>query len=204
MKLIKMIALPALVSIAAVVVCAQAPAGPAAPQPSSGKPHVALINSSLLQTKLNDYKLKIDDLNKQFEPRVKEVQTLVDRINALETTIKTQSGVLPPAKIAELTDQLNELKIQQKRKAEDLQADGEKARTQQLAPFKEKLQKFLQEFAAKHNISVLVDLANGVESNTVVWADTRADVSQMFIAEYNAANPVKAAPAAAAAGAPKP
>jgi Skp family chaperone for outer membrane proteins len=198
MKLIKTLELLVLIMSLAIAASAQSPAVPAAGgSPAPGKGRVALINSSLLQVKLNDYKLKIDELNKQFEPRVKEVQTLVDRINALETTIRTQSGVLPPAKIAEMTDQLNEMKIQQKRKAEDLQADGEKARNQQLAPFKEKLQKFLQEFAAKHNISVLVDLANGVESNTVVWSDPRADVSQAFITEYNAAYPVNAAAAAA-------
>jgi Skp family chaperone for outer membrane proteins len=157
------------------------------------KTKIAFINSAELQAKLNDYKQKVDELNHQFEPRVKEVQTLIDRINALENTIKTQSGVLPPAKIAEMTDQLNEMKVQQKRKTEDLQADGERARNQQLAPFKEKLRKFLQQFTAKHDISLLVDLANGLESNTIVWFDPRADLSATFIAEYNAANPVAAA-----------
>ena len=199
MKLIKTLELLVVIVSLAIAASAQSPAvpAPAGGSPAGAKGRVALINSSLLQVKLNDYKMKIDELDKQSEPRVKEVQTLIDRINALETTIRTQSGVLPPAKIAEMTDQLNEMKIQQKRKAEDLQADGEKARNQQLAPFKEKLQKFLQDFAAKHNIAVLVDLANGVESNTVVWSDPRADVSQAFITEYNAAYPVNAAAAGA-------
>ncbi|HUK88915.1 MAG TPA: OmpH family outer membrane protein [Blastocatellia bacterium] len=193
MKLIKTLQLIILVAGSAIVAAAQTTAPASKPAPATGR--VALINSAMLQAKLNDYKMKIDDLNKQFEPRVKEVQTLIDKINALETTIRTQSSVLPPAKIAELTDQLNEMKIQQKRKAEDLQADGEKARNQQLAPFKEKLQKFLTQFAGKHNITLLVDLANGAESNTIVWSDPRADVSQMFITEYNAANPVPSAAA---------
>jgi Skp family chaperone for outer membrane proteins len=178
----------------------QTPAGGTAPAGASAqKTKIGFINSAELQTKLNDYRQKLDELNHQFEPRVKEIQTLIDHINALETTIKTQSGVLPPAKIAEMTDQLNDMKVQQKRKAEDLQADGERARNQQLAPFKERLQKFLQQFTAKHNVTLLVDLANGMESNTILWFDPRADLSATFIAEYNAANPV---PAAAAS--PKP
>jgi Skp family chaperone for outer membrane proteins len=202
MKSIKLSHLAILLASTAVSVAAQTagapPAKPASPPPSQAggqKGRVALINSALLQSKLNDYKAKIDDLNKQFEPRVKEVQTLIDRINALETTIKSQGSVLPPAKIAEQTDQLNELKMQQKRKAEDLEADGEKARNQQLAPFKEKLQKFLGEFTARHNISLIVDLANGREANVIVWADARADVSELFIQEYNAAFPVAGAQA---------
>ncbi|HEY6332498.1 MAG TPA: hypothetical protein VI756_24450, partial [Blastocatellia bacterium] len=57
-------------------------------------------------------------------------------------------------------------------------------------------QKFLGEFTTKHNISLLVDLANGKESNVIVWADARADVSDVFVREYNAAFPVAGAQAA--------
>jgi Skp family chaperone for outer membrane proteins len=199
MKLINLLLAGLVLALLATLGLGQTAGGPAAAASSGQKTKIAFINSAELQAKLNDYKQKVDELNHQFEPRVKEIQTLIDRINALETTIKTQSGVLPPAKIAEMTDQLNEMKVQQKRKAEDLQADGERARNQQLAPFKEKLQKFLQQFTAKHDISLLVDLANGLESNTIVWFDPRADLSAAFIAEYNAANPVPAS-----ATAPKP
>jgi Skp family chaperone for outer membrane proteins len=170
------------------------PAGAASPNipraaagaaPSKGK--IAFVNSAELQEKLTDYKAKIDELGRQFEPRIKELQTLNERAIALENTIKAQGATLTPAKVAEMTEQLESMKREVTRKQEDLQADGDRARNQQMAPLKEKLQKFLQDFTTRHGITLLVDLSNAVESNTVLWFDQRADVTQQFIAEYNQA-----------------
>jgi len=170
------------------------PAGGASPNipraaasvaPSQGK--IAFVNSAELQVKLIDYKAKIDELGRQFEPRIKEVQTLNDRAVALENTIKAQGPTLTAAKVAEMTEQLEGMKRDLTRKQEDLQADGDRARNQQMAPLKDKLQKFLQDFTTRHGITILIDLSNAVESNTVLWFDQRADVTQQFIAEYNQA-----------------
>jgi outer membrane protein len=159
------------------------PAGTAAP--NNGK--IAFVNSAELQAKLTDYKAKIDELNRSFEPRIKEVQTLNERAVALENTIKTQSNALSATRVAEMTEQLESMKREVTRKTEDLQADGDRARNQQMGPLKEKLQKFLQDFTTRHGITLLIDLSNAIESNTVLWFDQRADVTQQFIAEYNQA-----------------
>jgi hypothetical protein len=51
---------------------------------------------------------------------------------------------------------------------------------------------------------MLFDLANALQSGTIVWLDRRIDITEDFIAEYNKANPVPgAAPAPAAAAPPK-
>jgi len=177
--------------------------GTSAPRPAApagvAKGKIAVINTGILQEQIGEYKARIDGLNRQFEPRVREVQGLIDKINALETTIKTQSGVLTPARLAEMNEQLEQMKRDQKRKQEDLEADGERAQAQTLAPIKEKLNKFLQEYTAKRGITLIWDLGNAVQANAMVWYDQRADVTQDFIREYNKANPVPGAPAAAAA-----
>ena len=161
------------------------PRAAAGPAPTHGK--IAFVNSAELQEKLVDYKAKIDELNRQFEPRIKEVQTLNERAVALENTLKAQGGALTPATIAERTEQLEGMKRELTRKQEDLQADGDRARNQQMAPLKDKLQKFLQNFTNSHGITILIDLSNAVESNTLLWFDQRADVTHQFIAEYNQA-----------------
>ena len=157
----------------------------AGPAPTKGK--IAFVNSAVLQEKLVDYKAKIDELGRQFEPRIKEVQTLNERAVALENTIKAQGSTLTPARVAEMTEQLEGMKRDLTRKQEDLQADGDRARNQQMGPLKDKLQKFLQDFTTRHGITLLIDLSNAVESNTLVWYDRRADVTQQFITEYNQA-----------------
>jgi len=161
------------------------PRAAAGPAPTKGK--IAFVNSGELQDKLIDYKAKIDELNRQFEPRIKEIQTLTERAAALENTIKAQQTSLTAAKIAEMTEQYETMKRDATRKQEDLQADGDRARNQQMAPLKDKLQKFLADFTASHGITILIDLSNAVESNTVLWYDQRADVTQEFIKQYNQA-----------------
>src|SRR5215831_461691 len=93
---------------------ANRPAGGASPNiprpaagPASTNGKIAFVNSAELQEKLVDYKAKIDELNRQFEPRIKEVQTLNEKAVALENTIKAQGATLTPAKVAEMTELLD-------------------------------------------------------------------------------------------------
>lgn len=165
----------------------------AAPPAGLPKGKVAVINTTAFQQNVEEFKAKIDSLTRQFEPRVKEVQGLADKINALETTLKQQSGVLAPAKVAEMTENLESMKREYKRKAEDLEADAGRARDKAFEPISAKLGKFAEEYTAKRGIVMLVDLGNAVQSGTVIWFDPRSDVTQDFISEYNKANPVATA-----------
>jgi outer membrane protein len=184
-----------------VSVLAQQPAVPAAgssPKPAPAllpKGKIAVINTAAFQEKVEEFKAKIDSLTRQFEPRLKEVQGLVDKITALEATLKSQTGVLAPAKIAEMTENIESMKREHKRKAEDLEADANRARDKAFEPITAKLGKFAEDYTAKRGIVMLVDLANGLQSGTVIWFDRRADVTQDFINEYNKANPVATAAA---------
>jgi outer membrane protein len=174
-------------SASAQQVSAPPQAGAPSPLPN-GK--VAVINTSAFQEKIGEFRAKIEQLNRQFEPRIKEVQSLADRINALETTIKTQGSTLTPARIAEMTEQVETMKRDYQRKAEDLQADGNRARNQALEPVSQKLAKFAEEYTKRRGIVFMIDLANALQSNTIIWYDTRTDVTQDFINEYNKAYPV--------------
>jgi len=176
-----------------------------AQQPGAGTPQkpaapvllpkgkVAVINTAAFQENVDEFKAKIDSLTRQFEPRVKEVQGLADKINALQTTLKSQNGVLAPAKIAEMTENLDSMKREHKRKAEDLEADAGRARDKAFEPITGKLSKFAEDYTATRGIVMLWDLANGLQSGTVIWFDPRSDVTRDFITEYNKANPVATA-----------
>jgi outer membrane protein len=155
--------------------------GAAAQQPAAPtKGKIAVINTALLEERIAEFKAKIDSLNQQFEPRNKDLQS--------------QSQVLSPARITEMTDQLEQMKREYRRKAEDLQADAERASNQVMNPIREKLRNFLQSYAAKRGINIIIDLANAFEANTLLWFDPRIDITEDFISEYNKANPVQAAP----------
>jgi Skp family chaperone for outer membrane proteins len=155
------------------------------------KGKIAIINSLYFQDNIGEIKSKVESLNRQFEPRMKEIQGLRDRITALETTIDTQrkSGALQATREAEMIEQLEQMKLDYKRRGEDLQAEGNRVSEQSIAPINAKVARFLQEYAQKRGIILLINVANEAQARTVVWFDRRADVTQDFIAEYNKAHP---------------
>jgi outer membrane protein len=161
----------------------------------AGKGKIAVINTAAFQEQVGEFRSKIEALNKQFEPRIKELEQLGGRIQSIENTIKSQ-GTLSAAKVAELTEQVDSLKRDYQRKSEDLQADGGRARDLALQPISEKLEKFAKLYPAQKGITVLIDLANSLNAGILLWYDPRLDVTEDFIKEYNKANPTPgAAPA---------
>jgi outer membrane protein len=170
------------------------------------KGKIAIINSLYFQESIGEIKAKVESLNRQFEPRMKEVQGLRDRITALETTIDTQrkSGALAATREAEMIEQLEQMKRDYQRRGEDLQSEGRRASEEAIAPINQKVGRFLQEYAQRRGIILLINVANEAQARTVVWFDQRADVTQDFIAEYNKANPTAGAGASAPPAAKKP
>jgi Skp family chaperone for outer membrane proteins len=160
------------------------------------KGKVAVINTAMFQAQVAEFKARIEALNRQFEPRVKDVQGIADRITALETTVKTQASTLGAAKIAEMAEQIETMKKDYQRKGEDLQAEAGRARDKAFEPIQAKLGKFAEQYTKTRGIVLLVDLANAVQSGTLLWYDPRSDITQDFINEYNKANPMPAAPPA--------
>jgi Skp family chaperone for outer membrane proteins len=165
-----------------------------APKGPLTKGKVAVMNTDVLQEQIVEFRTRLEALNRQFEPQVKELQGLGERINALETTIQTQRDILGATKIAELSEQLDRMKRDYQRKKEDLEAQGSRQKEVALRPLNEKLSKFAADYTARKGILILFDLGNALESNTLVWFDSRLDVTQDFINEYNKANPVTPAP----------
>jgi Skp family chaperone for outer membrane proteins len=196
-------------ALAAAASAQQSPAvGSQAAPATLPKGKVAIINSLYFQESIAEIKAKIETLNRQFEPRMKEVQGIRDRITALETTIDTQrrSGALAATREAEMIEQLEQMKLDYKRRGEDLEAEGRRASEAAIQPINEKVSRFLQDYAQKRGIILLINIANEANAHTVVWFDQRSDVTQDFIAEYNKANPsaTSAAPPPAAQPAKKP
>jgi Skp family chaperone for outer membrane proteins len=160
------------------------------------KGKVAVINTAMFQAQVAEFKARIEALNRQFEPRVKDVQGIADRITALETTVKTQASTLGAAKIAEMAEQIETMKKDYQRKGEDLQAEAGRARDKAFEPIQAKLGKFAEQYTKTRGIVLLVDLANAVQSGTLLWYDPRSDITQDFINEYNKVNPMPGAPPA--------
>jgi Skp family chaperone for outer membrane proteins len=183
-------ALAALLGLATIAAAQTGPTASTASAPPKGK--IAVLNTALFQEQVLEFKAKMDELNRQFEPRVRDVRGLGDRIAAQENTIKTQGqgGTLSAARVAEMTEQLEAMKKEYQRKAEDLEADASRAKDRAFQPLTDKLVKFAQDYTAKRGIIHLIDLANSTQAGFLLWYDQRMDITKDFITEYNKVNPV--------------
>src|SRR6185503_17204394 len=106
----------AIIALLVIGVSANAQQG-AAP---AGKGKIAVINTGVFQEQIGEFKIKLDALNKQFEPRIRDLDQLATQIKTREDTLKTQGPALTPAKVAELTEQVESMKREYQRKGEDL------------------------------------------------------------------------------------
>jgi Skp family chaperone for outer membrane proteins len=170
------------------------PTAPAAAQTPANVPEskIALIYSDAFldpKTGIGRFTTLINNLNREFQPRQTELQTLQGKIQALTEDITKTAPVADPKTLQTKQDQLDQLKKDFQRKGEDAQAAYNKKRTEMFSPLQEDIGKALEAYAKAHNINVIID---GSQVPLVYAADA-LDITRAFINEFNSKNPATAA-----------
>jgi len=197
MKIDRLIAAVAFVLAMAVSPVLAQPKQPAATAPAQSTANVpeskiALIYSDAFldaKTGINRFTTLITNLNREFQPRQTELQTLQGKIQALTDDIQKTQPVADPKTIALKQEQLDQLKKDFQRKGEDAQAAYNKKRGEIFSPLQEDIGKALEAYAKAHNINVIID---GSQVPLVYAADA-LDITRAFINEFNSKNPATAA-----------
>ncbi len=168
-------------------------AAPAPTQSTANVPEskIALIYSDAFldaKTGINRFTTLITNLNREFQPRQTELQTLQGKIQALTDDIAKTASVADPKTIALKQEQLDQAKKDYQRKGEDAQTAYNKKRTEMFSPLQDDIGKALETYAKAHNINVIID---GSQVPLVYAADT-LDITKAFISEFNSKNPATA------------
>src|SRR5882724_7093685 len=169
-----------------------APAATNAPVPDT---KIALIYSeAFLDPKagISRFNTLMSTLNKEFDPKTKELQQLEQKISQLTEELgKLQQGanVVPQDQIRAKSDTLEQLKKEYQRKGEDAQALYNKRRGEIFQPLQDDIGKALEAYAKAHSINVIIDGSQV----PVVYASDAIDITRAFIAEFNSKNPATAA-----------
>ena len=174
---------------------AQTAAQTTAPVPES---KIALIYSDAFldaKTGIARFNTLVSTLNREFQPRQTELQTLQQKIQALTDDITKTAPVADPRTTQTKQDQLDQMKKDFQRKGEDAQAAYDRRRKEIFEPLQEDIGKALESYAKAHNINVIID---GSQVPLVYAADA-LDITRAFINDFNSKNP-----ATAAVTAPKP
>lgn len=177
----------------------QAQTRPAAPQPTPPATanvavpdaKVALIFSEAFQdskTGIAKFTVVVTNLNREFTPRNQEMQSLQTKAQQLNDDIEKTRAVADPKTIAQKMDQLEQMKKDLQRKAEDAQAAFEKRRAEVFRPLQDEIGKALEVYAKAHNITVIIDGSQV----PVVYASESVDITRAFINDFNSKYPATA------------
>ncbi len=192
---------------------AQRPATPAAPRPTpttaapaTGAPQatVALPISKLAVIYTDEFMdpkngiLKftsvLNKLNGEFTPAKNDLTAMQNRAQALEAEITklrdAPAGTpIDQPSIQAKIDQLEQLKKDIQRKAEDAQNAYNKRRDDLFRPLQVEIGTALEAFAKARGINVVID---GVQVPLLYFAES-TNITRAFITEFNSKNPVTAA-----------
>ncbi len=127
-------------------------------------------------------------LEREFEPRRTELKGMQTRAQQLTDSISKMQqgqGVVDPKSIQTQIDQLDTLKKDLQRKAEDFQSAVQKRQQEVLGPLQDDIGKALEAYAKSHGITVLIDASRV----PLIYAADGLDITRAFIAEYNSRNP---------------
>ena len=178
----------------------QAGVGAALPE---GK--VAVVNTQAFPGGIGELKQKYDQVDKQFQSRYQQLQTVETQLKQMENDIQVKCPQLTPDKCQELQNSYADLKKRGTRDYEDLKAEYDRTIDTATKPIRDKLYQFLNNYATQRNIVLVINLAGAAQSGTLAYWNPGADITDDFVAEYNKANPVAgAAPASPAAQPAKP
>ena len=153
---------------------------------------IALIYSDAFldaKTGIGRFSTLVTGLNREFQPRQTELQTLQQKIQALTDDITKTAAVADPRTLHTKQDQLDQMKKDFQRKGEDAQAAYDRRRKELFTPLQDDIGKALEVYAKAHNINVIID---GSQVPLVYAADA-LDITRAFINDFNSKNPATAA-----------
>ena len=197
-----------LVLALAVTISAQQPTRPPASQPAAtpaptAPQTVALPNSKMAVVYTDlflDPKTGIAKFNSVVTKLNGEFQKIKDEITAMQARAQTLEGEINKLREAPegtpidqralqtKIDQLEQLKKDIQRKAEDAQAAYNRRRQELFGPLQEEIGKALEAFAKARGINVIIDAAQV----PLLYAADSIDITRAFITEFNSKNPVTA------------
>ena len=132
----------------------------------------------------------VTKLNDEFKKPKDEIQGMQTRAQTLETEIgklreAPEGTPIDQRSLQTKIDQLEQLKKDIQRKAEDAQAAYNKRRQDLFGPLQDEIGRALEAFAKARGINVIIDAAQV----PLLYIADSIDVTRAFITEFNSKNP---------------
>ena len=173
-----------------------APAAPAATVQLPMSKMAIIYTDMFLEQKTGILKFTslVTKLNSEFQKSKDELTQLQTRATTLESEITKlreapEGTPIDQRSLQAKIDQLDQLKKEIQRKAEDAQGNYTRRRQELVLPLQEEIGKALEAFAKARGINVIID---GTQVPLLYAADS-IDITRAFITDFNSKNPATAA-----------
>jgi outer membrane protein len=192
----------ALASCLALNAAAQTPAA-AAPATPAGPAKIAIIGFQEAVAQTNDFQRRFADLQKKYEPKRAQIQTLNTEIASLQKELQAQSATMTDADRASKAKQLDDKQKELKRTGEDAQGDFQQDMQQTFSSVAGKFAETLDAYAKEHGYTVVLDGGNQ-QVPVVLYANESTNITKAVVDAYNTKSGIPAPERPAAASAPTP
>lgn len=132
-------------------------------------------------------------LEREFEPRRKELETIQQNLQKIATQVSTTQAVAKPEEIQRLREQAETMQLELTRKGQDAQRAYEKRAGEVLAPIQTTINQALVEYARGRGFNMIFN-ATAMDGQVIPLTNTM-DITREFIADFNRNNPATAAAA---------
>ena len=174
------------------------PTGTPAPTASSTSVNVpdskvAVIDSSAFgdpKEGITKFVNALKRVDAEFQPRRTELQGIQQQIDKMTADLQKAAPVQDPKVTQQQQDKIDQLKTDQKRKAEDAEAAFNRRIGEVLPPLYEDIGKALEAFAKARGINLILDVS---KVQGVFALSDAIDITKAFISDYNSKNPATAA-----------
>ena len=192
------ITIAALASCLALNAAAQTPSTAAAP---AGPAKIAIIGFQEAVAQTNDFQRRFADLQKKYEPKRQQIQTLNTEIASLQKELQAQAATLTDSDRATKAKQLDDKQKELKRTGEDAQADFQQDMQQTFSTVASKVAETLDAYAKDHGYTVVLDGGNQ-QVPVVLYANESTNITKAVIDAYNVKSGIPAPEHPAAASIP--
>jgi outer membrane protein len=193
----------ALASCLALNAAAQTPAAATPAAAPAGPAKIAIIGFEQAVSATNDFKRRFADLQKKYEPKRTQIQTLNTEIASLQKELQAQSATMTDADRAAKAKQLDDKQKELKRTGEDAQADFQQDMQQTYSTVAGKVAETLDAYAKDHGYTVVLDGGNQ-QVPVVLYASESTNITKAIVEAYNTKSGIPAPESPAAASAPTP
>lgn len=181
-------------AVAAAAPAATAPA-PTAAAPTVSKIGIINIQQAIVAT--NEGQRDFGALQKKFEPKQNELNSLNQEIENLKKQLQTQGDKLNDEARANMVRNIETKQKTLQRQVEDAQGEFQGQQNEIANRIGGKMLDVLDKFAKQNNYSLILDVSS--PQTPVLWAGPTIDLTKEIVDAYNAQSNVPPPPATAAA-----